>query len=577
MPVSQNDDKDDEDELICSWTTGLIKINKTPTTFRSSLFYHLSHGAITANGSLLSLINTNMSSNGVRHQTFTSARQNIRCSSGEVRIDDESTTNEENESLWISTDNCVVKKGSELVASGLFVPKLDLEKTKSVSNKNKSLSIDLVGSMLIPCNLFLLISEVGSSSSSEGLRIELTPSKFGWKNESSISVSLSSTELDKLNRTSGWNGTLVFGDGSNTNWFVVKLSMADERKALMKQAMKWMIPLIAGCVVALLLIIIIVVLLRRRSSKAKEKESLLKQEQAEMNDISPEKLEDFDKLLIPPSSIVAAEGSVGDLARADASIRDHPEVQQTFPLGTDYIIPASGEPSMSVLSKPSGPGGVKRGDTLYNRLHSAQKRPIDKMGIAQQIMRKLVGLHRQDPTLSVLTMFSSHSVVFREDGEVEIALDVRETMGQTRSQTQRTQTCQDGQRTENMTHTEGERKNEQFELLRWRAPETVVSEGEEGQKVDSGAAAVFSLGLVLFEIETGQVPFGEMDALNASRQLKTGIPPKLSLVGDVGLREVIVSCLQVKGKDRPLLGEMEEKLKSVEFSSGSAVFFDAAQ
>ncbi|KAK2961666.1 hypothetical protein BLNAU_3464 [Blattamonas nauphoetae] len=577
MPPARNDDKDDDNELICSWTTGLIRINETPTTIDQCRFSQLSKGALAVNGSLLSLFNTKLSSNGVRHPTFTSARQNVHCSSGEVRIEDESSTNEESESLWISTEDCVVKKGSELVASGLFVPKLDVGKTKSVSNKNKSVSIDLVGSMLIPCNLFLLISEVGSSSSWEGLRIELTPSKFGWNSESSISVSLSSSELDKLNRTFGWNGTLVFGDGWTTDWFVVKASESDERKALMKEAMKWMIPLIAGCVVALLVIIIVVVLLRRRSSKAKEKESLLKQQQAEMNDLPPEKLEDFDKLLFPQSSIVAAEGSIGDLALADASGHELQQTKPTFPLGTDNIIPVFGESSTSVLNKQSRPVGVKRGDTLYNRLHSAQKRPIDKMGVAQQIMRKLVGLHRQDPTLSVLTMFSSHSVVFGEDGEVEIALDVGETMGQTRSQTQRTQTCQDGQRTENMTHTEGERKNEQFELLRWRAPETVVSEGEEGQKVDSGSAAVFSLGLVLFEIETGQVPFGEMDALNASRQLKTGIPPKLSLVGDSGLRDVIVSCLQVRGKDRPGLGEMEEKLQSVEFSCGSAVFFDAAQ
>ncbi|KAK2961669.1 hypothetical protein BLNAU_3467 [Blattamonas nauphoetae] len=577
ISTTRNDDQDDGNELICSWTTGLVNISETPTTIDQCRFSQLSQGAIAVNGSLLSLFNTKLSSNGVRHPTFTSARQNVHCSSGEVRIEDESSTNDESESLWISTEDCVVKKGSELVASGLFVPKLDVGKTKSVSNKNKSVSIDLVGSMLIPCNLFLLISEVGSSSRSDGLRIELTPSKFGWKNESSISVSLSSSKLDKLNRTFGWNGTLVFGDGWTTDWFVVKVSQSDERKALMKEAMKWMIPLIAGCVVALLVIIIVVVLLRRRSSKAKEKDSLLKQQQAELNDLPPEKLEDFDKLLFPPTSIVAAEGSVGHLALADASNHDLQAAHPTCHLGTNNVFPASGDPSTSVLNKQSRPVGVKRGDTLYNRLHSAQKRPIDKMGVAQQIMRKLVGLHRQDPTLSVLTMFSSHSVVFGEDGEVEIVLDVGETMGQTRSQTQRTQTCQEGHGNENMTHTEGERKNAQFELLRWRAPETVVSEGEEGQKVDSGSAAVFSLGLVLFEIETGQVPFGEMDALNASRQLKTGIPPKLSLVGDSGLRDVIVSCLQVRGKDRPGLGEMEEKLQSVEFSYGSAVFFDAAQ
>ncbi|KAK2947633.1 hypothetical protein BLNAU_17466 [Blattamonas nauphoetae] len=49
------------------------------------------------------------------------------------------------------------------------------------------------------------------------------------------------------------------------------------------------------------------------------------------------------------------------------------------------------------------------------------------------------------------------------------------------------------------THTE----KSGMDGLRWRAPEVVVGVG--GQ-VDGSKASVFSLGLILWEIETGQVP-----------------------------------------------------------------------
>ncbi|KAK2945690.1 hypothetical protein BLNAU_19359 [Blattamonas nauphoetae] len=263
--------EDDDTDNLCSWETGLIKINDTPTMIEQTRFSHLPQGALHVNGSVVSLFNTVFIANSANDATFPSMSRNMRCLSGEVEIENEKSGNEESESLWISSEDCVVKKGSGVTVAGLFVPWLDVSLTRSVMHKNKSVSIDLVGSMLIPCSLFLLICEVGSSSSLEGFRVELTPTLFGWTNESSISVSLSSSELAQLNPKFGWNGTLVFGDGFQTSWFVVKASESDERKALMKQAMKWMIPLIAGCVVALLVILIVVVILRRRSSKSKRR------------------------------------------------------------------------------------------------------------------------------------------------------------------------------------------------------------------------------------------------------------------------------------------------------------------
>ncbi|KAK2939989.1 hypothetical protein BLNAU_25098 [Blattamonas nauphoetae] len=470
--------EDDDTDNLCSWETGLIKINDTPTMIEQTRFSHLPQGALHVNGSVVSLFNTVFIANSANDATFPSMSRNMRCLSGEVEIENEKSGNEESESLWISSEDCVVKKGSGVTVAGLFVPWLDVSLTRSVMHKNKSVSIDLVGSMLIPCSLFLLICEVGSSSSLEGFRVELTPTLFGWTNESSISVSLSSSELAQLNPKFGWNGTLVFGDGFQTSWFVVKASESDERKALMKQAMKWMIPLIAGCVVALLVILIVVVILRRRSSKSKEKELLLKQDQTEMNDLPPDKIEFVDDMLNPHLTTPVAAVSDAPFEHADQS-EQNPKQQQTFNLPLE-------------ISKVE-PVGIERKDTLYNRLHSSNKKPIVKFMTAQQIVQAL-------PIHAAIAR-THHPCSITDSGS-----------------------CVDAAECGNGAEKQGK---------------ATAETGEPTKEFDARRAVVFSLGLVLFEIETGAVPHGEIDALNASRQMKSGILPRMELVKDCELKELI--------------------------------------
>ncbi|KAK2944705.1 hypothetical protein BLNAU_20398 [Blattamonas nauphoetae] len=517
--------EDDDTDNLCSWETGLIKINDTPTMIEQTRFSHLPQGALHVNGSVVSLFNTVFIANSANDATFPSMSRNMRCLSGEVEIENEKSGNEESESLWISSEDCVVKKGSGVTVAGLFVPWLDVSLTRSVMHKNKSVSIDLVGSMLIPCSLFLLICEVGSSSSLEGFRVELTPTLFGWTNESSISVSLSSSELAQLNPKFGWNGTLVFGDGFQTSWFVVKASESDERKALMKQAMKWMIPLIAGCVVALLVILIVVVILRRRSSKSKEKELLLKQDQTEMNDLPPDKIEFVDDMLNPHLTTPVAAVSDAPFEHADQS-EQNPKQQQTFNLPLE-------------ISKVE-PVGIERKDTLYNRLHSSNKKPIVKFMTAQQIVQALSRLSKTNTHIALFSRFSSHSVLFDKDGHVNLDLtSVPSTPQSLAHTTLAPSLTQAAVSTQRSVGSGAEKQGEGFELLRWRAPEATAETGEPTKEFDARRAVVFSLGLVLFEIETGAVPHGEIDALNASRQMKSGILPRMELVKDCELKELI--------------------------------------
>ncbi|KAK2951504.1 hypothetical protein BLNAU_13526 [Blattamonas nauphoetae] len=71
-----------------------------------------------------------------------------------------------------------------------------------------------------------------------------------------------------------------------------------------------------------------------------------------------------------------------------------------------------------------------------------------------------------------------------------------------------------------------------------------------------------SLGLVLWEIETGQVPFGELDAVNAQRQSGTGIGPKMDALKNEEFIALIHRCVSVDPEMRPTLAEIGEFLSS---------------
>ncbi|KAK2940419.1 hypothetical protein BLNAU_24680 [Blattamonas nauphoetae] len=93
------------------------------------------------------------------------------------------------------------------------------------------------------------------------------------------------------------------------------------------------------------------------------------------------------------------------------------------------------------------------------------------------------------------------------------------------------------------------------ENVRWTPPE--VTGRKSG--VDKEKAAVFSLGLILWEIETGEVPFGELDAMNAHRQIGVG--------GEMLMRKVcsetaslVRQCISLDPVTRPTLEQVASTL-----------------
>ncbi|KAK2954626.1 hypothetical protein BLNAU_10477 [Blattamonas nauphoetae] len=100
---------------------------------------------------------------------------------------------------------------------------------------------------------------------------------------------------------------------------------------------------------------------------------------------------------------------------------------------------------------------------------------------------------------------------------------------------------------------------------RWNVSEQDKVEGEEANviSIDQTKVSVFRLSLVMWELETDLVPFAELDAVNASRQMKAGVMPLIHNWEDEPFADLIRECLSLAPDDRPSLDDVKSRLESL--------------
>ncbi|KAK2943779.1 hypothetical protein BLNAU_21317 [Blattamonas nauphoetae] len=569
---------------LCEWETGVIQIIDTETTVKNTVFSTIPQGAINMKSGNFTLHSSSFESNTPHSTLFPSFRRNIHCSEGgEIKIGSLSGgdgASDKHPHLWLSHDDCLLSGDDVNVNAPFFVPSLNISSSKATFDRKTSThAFTLIGSTFIPCGLFLEVFEQARQNGRNGeYTRELTETSTLSFTETAITLAIQQKEIaESIAVESEWHVRLVFGDGSRTESFRVKLSGSDERKALTKQAMKWVIPLICASVTLLLFFLVLIVLIRRRSQK-KKKENTIHSKTEELDPLPPEKIEDFDHSAIPPSSIISMPDSDGEFVINGA------DPSETKPIGPPLL--GSGQYEMNVEGVQADVGvavvKIDRRDTLYNRLHMNGKKLMDKKTLAQALARSLARLSEMNAEVTLLGRLSSHFVLFGPNDEIHLDLkearDVNEidvVNGQRMVPATIALNVGKGQEAEDNTSQltqptmQPSQQGEGFELLRWRAPEAAAKTCEPTQTIDYAKAAVFSLGLILFEIETETMPFGDMDAMNAFRQLKSGILPQTEMVRDGNLRELIVSCLNLDPTLRPNLDEIEKQLESTEFTAHS--------
>ncbi|KAK2961809.1 hypothetical protein BLNAU_3246 [Blattamonas nauphoetae] len=518
--------QNEEESDICSWTNGVLQLTNTTTTLSHQDLAYLSQGVVHMRSGTLTIEACLFHDNTPSLEPFPSFRRNLMCSdNGSIDLQSLSGGDGtlDHPSLWMAVDGCSMTGEYAKPLSPLFIPTLSNTSTSSFDKKKELYEIEVKGSTLIPCGLFLEVFEM-TKDKKEGNadRHQLSTDTTSSFTETSITLALSASSLPSLDSTLEWRGRLVFGEELCTDeWFVVQKDASGRLAQSVRDNMKWWIPLVIvlSCA-ALLALIVVIVCVRRRKGKKDERLNPKVQEQ---------ELQQEDKIEVKEEEVVPLD-NMNDRTRLTAfhaietkdDFHRSDSAHKTETRVVDAEMLHCGESCEVVKARVA--------DTLFNRLHK-NGNDFDKRKAMKDLARGVSTLVEMKTESDVLRRLSPHVILVDEQNHVFLQLKVSETG---------TPFLENGS-TDNR---EGER---------WRAPE--VNAKTEGN--EDGKAAVFSLGLILWEMETGLVPFGEVDAVNAQRQLETGHVPPMSKIKDKDFSALLVRCLSLNGVDRPSPKELD--------------------
>ncbi|KAK2947717.1 hypothetical protein BLNAU_17317 [Blattamonas nauphoetae] len=548
MDVDEERNSDD----VCLWESGLLSFENCSVDIHSSEFSHLRDGALFVSGGSLTIHSTSFEDNSAKNSDFPSAHRNIRCGNGS-RVTIESLNGGDGSkdftSAWISgSSDCVVSGSVINPNSPFFVPSLTSSDCTSKTDKAKSwFNVSLVGTELLPCGLFLEVFE--AESSSKFAHVDLSSLSTSKWNETSIVFSLSRSEhLSKLSLSEEWRGRVLFGNGERTaGWFVMKVSASAERKAEALNSMKWLLPLVGGVIVGIvILVIVLCVLVRRRKAKSKKETETKQMEEIDEVEIKMEDPEDMWRNGSQNALVVSS-------AHDPFSEMVDKTKQNPIPKEEDVELndegagsgPAEVVVAMGCGSEKTNEVTVQVRETLYSRLHTPKKlmTTVERGRIQKRVSEGLALIARVRPTAEILSRLTSHWVLFDEKDEMFFRKEASEGM---RAPTHQIHTNQIGESLVKQAEDEGQR---------WVPPE--VADGKP--VIDVVHGTVFRLGLMLWEIETGQIPFGEVDGINAQRQLGSGIVPRMDRVRE-GMAELVTDCLSIDPEKRPSMKSIVERV-----------------
>eukprot|EP00770_Monocercomonoides_exilis_P014834 MONOS_14780.1-p1 / transcript=MONOS_14780.1 / gene=MONOS_14780 / organism=Monocercomonoides_exilis_PA203 / gene_product=unspecified product / transcript_product=unspecified product / location=Mono_scaffold01072:19085-19651(+) / protein_length=188 / sequence_SO=supercontig / SO=protein_coding / is_pseudo=false len=97
--------------------------------------------------------------------------------------------------------------------------------------------------------------------------------------------------------------------------------------------------------------------------------------------------------------------------------------------------------------------------------------------------------------------------------------------------------------------------NYKKECLRWKAPELLNGTKKHTTK----KTVVFSIGMMLWECLTLQIPFGDFEAETAGEKIKNGERPNMGVIETSSFGETTKACVTLQAKNRPTLVELKRE------------------
>ncbi|KAK2950932.1 hypothetical protein BLNAU_14122 [Blattamonas nauphoetae] len=539
LSVSQSTKVGNDETLECGWDHAAIELVNCSTEISNSKLTRLSQGAIQMSHGHLSIELCSFHDNSPNHTSFPSLRRNVICSDeGVVDVGSlEGCDGFEGSSGWFWLDDCSLTGSGLPQESALFVPTLSSNSTAVFDKKSKEFEILIVGATLIPCGLWLEVFEIlkdgkEGNSTQIALTLECTSSFV----ETEVRMIVSESDLSSLSSKLEWKGRLVFGKNQTTDSFLIQASSSERISQAMKDNMKWWIPLVAGLAFALLLVIfIVIVCIRRRRILKTQREDSQVQELDDVNEKQELNVENEQQLVVAAStehkslSNASQPFSTMDAGFSDGTKNDKPEMELCL-----------------VCAEPFNTVFVEKKPTLFNILHEQRRPLVDRRMAEIQLSKGVEYVSKTFAGCSLLSTLTSHYVCVGSDGVMMLRM-TNSSVDAVKEQPQPFGNSIVPFDPHNVYMPQPEHSivpsiapsisdlADESHLTRaprsvddgkrWQAPE----EGKTDQQFDTRRVAVFRLGLVLFEMETGCVPFGENDAVNAHRNLEIGILPKMEV------------------------------------------------
>ncbi|KAK2950301.1 hypothetical protein BLNAU_14793 [Blattamonas nauphoetae] len=544
-------------ESLCSWSTGLITLENCKAVRMDTVqFYEQSQGGLFISNSNVTLHSCLFEHNSAGSERFPSANRNIRCeANGSITIPSVGMSNvEELGSQWISADSCMLSGAGANVDSPLFIADLKNKSSSVFHVKNKTMDVSIIGTVLIPCGLRLGVFEWDPKNEKETgnmMELDLTQIETSKWEENTILLTINQTrDLFRLNSAMEWRGRLLFGPaGRSSEWIRIRESDATIRKSQASKNMPWILGIVGGVLLMLLAVIIVLVLVRRcKKEKAKdEKKPMLTEMDGIFDDLKVEDDQTWpghvkastDNIL---GLIEDTDGRLGlkhidDTDKNDTAKRESNQSAEDDPVGMMVeAVRCEGEFESVYTCKSH---------TLYSRLHGKhQGQELDAQKTAVLIVKGLQNSLTDKARREAFLRLTPNWILLDEkDG---VLLQMRE-LSKYGEQTEQ------GNTTANHFLESGPER--QSSGVRWASPEVVAGQSE----VNHEKASVFSLGLILWEMETGQVPLREIDGVNAQRQLATGSGLVMTNIEE-WKKGLIEKCISLDPDSRPTLKEIEQTL-----------------
>ncbi|KAH7827720.1 uncharacterized protein MONOS_4024 [Monocercomonoides exilis] len=566
-------------EEVCKWKGSVVDAISSSLTMKDTTISNSKKGGLSLSGGSVVIEKGEFENNNPSIEGYPSLRRNIICSdSGTLNVVSVKGGDgiEKNTSLWILDEGCKLGGIAAESASPFFIPVL--EDVQNATKPSGELKLIIHGKLLLPCNLSVKINmKDGDVELVETQKIE-----EGWfvsENEVHSRISLELLKvMEKKTEVSVW---MVFGKDETcfSNGIVViskseSQSKGDENenegggninKGGTRKEWSLIVIVVMGVlfVISMLIFVAVVVLLRK---KLKEAEKRVSKERLENEQImgKPERRRrennggSFEVSEIPSTLLEGMTSQIPLLIDNDEDLpeppsmnegilneNDLPDLESSLPFSEDDS--AAGAPkshSFNVISakKPFREKEKKNIKTLYSMIHSVQgnftlgTRAMDVVDgkevvlAVAELFEHLISV--EDERTEMMARQLCPYSIFVEEGTNEIFVLTEEL----------------------------EDEKQKDEMKRWKAPE------EEDEEIEK--AVVFTLGLILHEMTTGEVPLSECNAEEAQEMIRDGVRPLTEGIEGEELIEVMEKMWADEPNDRPSLAEVKKSIKKIMMDEG---------